>query len=177
MPVIRLYPSAIRPGSGEGDFTDAQLTQILGNSTNLIGVSRQYPIGAGIYGGFFFNTSVIPDGAIITAVDAGVQGYASYQNSRQFYSLAMWHPTHGTILKTGGPFVPYIEGTMALPTISYTWPVDAIKNPSIEWDFCFISTAGYYNVALYWRKAWVDITYTEGASPVGKNLLFLGENF
>ena len=177
MAVLRLYPNAIRPGSGYGDFTDAQLTQILGNSTNTIGSSKLYQPGTGIYAGFYFDTSQVPSGAIINSITASTQAYATYNSTRAFYSVSAYHPTYGNMFKTQEQGLTYLSGIYSIPITPYTWPVDAIRNSAIEWDFCFISTSSSWAVALYLQKFFLDIDYTPGVSPSGKNVLFLGENF
>lgn len=178
MATLRLYPSAIRPGSGYDDFTDAQLTQILGNSSNTVGSSKLYQPGTGIYAGFYFDTSQVPSGAIINSITASTQAYADYNSTRAFYSVAAYHPTYGNMLKTQEQSLTYSPGTYSIPITSYTWPVDAIRNSAIEWDFCFITTWAYWTVALYLQKFFLDIDYTPGVPPSGgKNVLYLGENF
>ena len=100
MAVLRLYPNAIRPGSGGTDFSDAQLTQLLGNSSNTISKNASYPVNTGMYASFFFDTTQVPAGAIINSITASTQAYATYSTTRAFYSFSSYHPTYGSMLRT-----------------------------------------------------------------------------
>lgn len=177
MAVLRLYPYAIDPGSGSTHWTDAQLTQILGNSTNTISKSAYLNVNNGVYGGFYFDTTQVPVGAIVNSITAGVRAYCNLANYRQFYSFEVFRPSPtSSIYTTGGPNLTNAMSDLTLARNNYPWPVDSIRDTTLIWNFCFMSLVTS-TATIYWQKAWVDIDYTPGASPGVKNVLYLGENF
>ncbi len=177
MAVLRLYPNAIIPGSGSTHWTDAQLTQILGNSTTTISKSAYLNINNGVYGGFRFDTTQVPAGATINSITGGVRAYCSALNHRQFYSFEVYRPSPiASIYTTGDPNLTNTMSDLTLVRNGYPWGMNSIQDSTLEWNFCFMALVTS-TVTIYWQKVWVDIDYTPGATPGGKNVLYLGENF
>ena len=154
------------------------MTNLLGNNDNYVHYTDPQPAYvAAIYGGFYFDTSQIPSGAIINSISAGIRAVTTYFGEKSYYGVSMTHPVHGTIVTFLSQGLVYQWGDRVTTVTGYTWPVDAIRDPGVVVYFWFISnTNDPDNFA--WTKAWITVDYTPGVPPSGgKNVLYLGENF
>ena len=177
MPVITLYPTAVKAGSGSPLFTDAQLTNILGNNDNAVGYTEPQSNYPTVYGGFYFDTSQIPSGAVIDSIAGGVRANCTYWAEKSYYGVSLYHPVHGTIVTHLKKDLTYMWADIVTTITPYTWPVDAIRDPGVVVYYWFLSNTDQPD-SFAWRKAWITVDYTPGVPPTGgKNVLYLGENF
>lgn len=174
MATTRCYPNS----TGTGSFTNPD--NVLGNTTAVATHDAYMTAGTGVGHRYFFDTSAIPAGAVVTSISAGVSARAGSANHRTFHAVSPFLSGKSAVSVTSAAGT-YLSTTLAdsvvdVPVATMTsagYSQAEIVSSAVRWEAVF-NAALSVSTLIEWEKFWIDFTYE---IPPANNTLFFGENF